>query len=235
MKHLLIILALAIVTNIHAQTADNLKVQIDSLKNRKSTLENEMATVNQGIEAKTKLLSELQNQSFDKTLTIKATKETIILDSKSVAYGKKVTSIKKGEEFTLISYESDFCFVDFKNIKGYVYYVYLNGINGVEDFEVYWTKRNAEIKKAEKQIELTEDRDRRLQRLTNEFGAGDAYKIINIKIWIGMTERMAIESIGSPDKVNRFTYTSGIHEQWVYKDKFLYFENGVLKSWQDEN
>ena len=100
MKHLLIILALAIVTNIHAQTADNLKVQIDSLKNRKSTLENEMATVNQGIEAKTKLLSELQNQSFDKTLTIKATKETIILVSKSAADGKQVTIRKMGDEFT---------------------------------------------------------------------------------------------------------------------------------------
>ena len=53
----------------------------------------------------------------------------------------------------------------------------------------------------------------------------------------GMTDEMAIESWGEPDEVNRSVNAFGTNEQWIYGSitsrKYLYFDNGILTSWQD--
>jgi hypothetical protein len=51
--------------------------------------------------------------------------------------------------------------------------------------------------------------------------------------WIGMNKEMATISIGTPNKVNRTVGAWGVKEQWVYNTIYLYFENGVLTSYQD--
>ena len=50
-----------------------------------------------------------------------------------------------------------------------------------------------------------------------------------------MTDKMARESIGYPDDINSSVGSWGTHEQWVYekKDLYLYFENGILTSFQN--
>jgi len=53
-----------------------------------------------------------------------------------------------------------------------------------------------------------------------------------------MTDEMARESWGIPDDVNRSVDSWGVHEQWVYEganfnNTYLYFENGILTSYQD--
>ena len=48
-----------------------------------------------------------------------------------------------------------------------------------------------------------------------------------------MTSTEALDSLGEPDRINSTTGNYGKHEQWVYKGAYLYFENGVLKSFQD--
>jgi len=48
-----------------------------------------------------------------------------------------------------------------------------------------------------------------------------------------MTEDMVLMSIGPPDDINRTIGSWGVHEQWVYTGRYLYFKNGVLKSFQD--
>ena len=60
-----------------------------------------------------------------------------------------------------------------------------------------------------------------------------ADKIVAKKIWLGMTDRMAVDSWGIPVDINKTVGSWGVHEQWVYGDKYLYFENGVLTSWQE--
>ena len=42
-----------------------------------------------------------------------------------------------------------------------------------------------------------------------------------------------MSSWGKPRKVNRSTYTFGVHEQWVYDGGYLYFEDGKLTSIQN--
>ena len=70
--------------------------------------------------------------------------------------------------------------------------------------------------------------------LISKYGQENLDKIKNHQIWIGMTDEMARESIGSPIEINKTVYSLGTHEQWMYPNrKYLYFQNGVLTSWQE--
>jgi len=76
--------------------------------------------------------------------------------------------------------------------------------------------------------------EKRKTDLINKYGSATAQKILDRKIWLGMTSEMAIESWGKPNENNRSIGSWGVHEQWVYgSNVFLYFENGKLTSWQD--
>ncbi len=59
------------------------------------------------------------------------------------------------------------------------------------------------------------------------------------KVWIGMTEEQAIESWGKPSNMNTTAMANYIQEQWVYRlnsyrANYLYFENGILTTWQTQ-
>lgn len=53
------------------------------------------------------------------------------------------------------------------------------------------------------------------------------------RIQMGITTCMAIAAWGRPEDINRSVGSFGVHEQWVYPASYLYFEDGVLTSFQD--
>lgn len=57
--------------------------------------------------------------------------------------------------------------------------------------------------------------------------------IKNGNIYIGMTKAQVMASIGRAFEINRSVGKWGVHEQWDYDGMYLYFENNLLKSWQD--
>lgn len=68
---------------------------------------------------------------------------------------------------------------------------------------------------------------------SKKFGRRWGTLIANEKIGLGMTQEMVENSWGSPNSINRSAGSWGVHEQWVYDASYLYFENGILTSWQD--
>lgn len=50
--------------------------------------------------------------------------------------------------------------------------------------------------------------------------------------WLGMTKEMALIAFGNPTDVNETVGSWGTREQWVYNNIYLYFENGILASYQ---
>lgn len=53
-------------------------------------------------------------------------------------------------------------------------------------------------------------------------------------VTIGMTQAQALASNwGKPRKVNRTVRAGVVHEQWVYGGGYLYFDNGILTSYQN--
>lgn len=49
---------------------------------------------------------------------------------------------------------------------------------------------------------------------------------------LGMSEKVFLLSQGKPDHINTSVGSYGRHEQWVYGNRYYYFENGVLSSMQ---
>lgn len=87
-----------------------------------------------------------------------------------------------------------------------------------------------------KMVQLNENSLKELQRevrIRAKYADKIAIKIIDSKFWIGMTSEMAKESLGIPNDINRTVGSWGVHEQWVYGNTYLYFENGILTSYQN--
>lgn len=74
---------------------------------------------------------------------------------------------------------------------------------------------------------------KRKAELTRKFGASNAALIIEGKVRIGMTKAMCEESWGTPDDINKSVGSWGTHEQWVYGNSYLYFEDGKLTAIQN--
>jgi len=73
------------------------------------------------------------------------------------------------------------------------------------------------------------------KKIRQKYGSAIANSIERGEYWIGMTVEMAILSLGPGFSNNRSVGSWGVHNQLVYRSKglYLYFENGILKSWQD--
>lgn len=80
---------------------------------------------------------------------------------------------------------------------------------------------------------LTKQKIDRQNRIIKKYGKVNGNKILNHYFWIGMTKDMAIESLGQPSDINKSVGSWGVHEQWVYGEEYLYFENGILTSYQN--
>jgi hypothetical protein len=59
-----------------------------------------------------------------------------------------------------------------------------------------------------------------------KFGEKNWNAILNEEVIVGFTEEMTKVSWGKPDKINK----SSNGDQWVYAKRYLYFENGLFKS-----
>lgn len=53
------------------------------------------------------------------------------------------------------------------------------------------------------------------------------------RIRIGMSKDACTLSLGEPDDINTSRGSWGVHEQWVYPNKYVYFENGKLSAIQE--
>lgn len=112
------------------------------------------------------------------------------------------------------------------------YYVYLN--DDLKLWEEGMDKQEIEDYKRQKTIAVEKKKNDRIQRLNKRFGNINAQRILERKVWIGMTKEMASESWGEPEHINRTITASGSHEQWVYSSgQYLYFDDGILTTIQD--
>lgn len=91
-------------------------------------------------------------------------------------------------------------------------------------------ERGVSVEKVQKEARIK--RESTIKSKFSKSGATIVSQIIEKKIWIGMTSEMTIASWGSPDQINKSVSTYGTKEQWVYSGDYLYFELGILKSYQ---
>jgi hypothetical protein len=109
-----------------------------------------------------------------------------------------------------------------------------------EDNEGFLFKRDAILEKplvnttpSVQQNSLTDQKQvmSRSLFLEDKYGASVASKILQRKIWKGMSAEMVTDSWGIADKINRLNSDNIPKEEWTYKNTWLYFENNILIGW----
>jgi len=204
-----IIILIIFSSNLYAQS------EIDSLEKVKKELVEERSKINDSIKKIDLKITKIKSIAIKNNHT--NTESTIVLKkgakikSKPDIFGDILLSLNDEKKVDFRSYSNNYFEVHIGSLSGFV-----NSIWVVED-------------EIAKNIIANSDED----ALIKKFGEYNYRRIQDGSYWIGMTKEMARLSLGNPDNDNRSVGSWGTHNQWVYKNLTLYFENGILTSWQD--
>jgi hypothetical protein len=189
-----------------------------SLETQQEVLERKIAHQNTKFDSLQLIKDELIKKRDSLELKILKSKKSYILklDYNQLREGESVHIVEAGKEWTIVN--------TMKNKQWRV------------KVPTYYLMEESKFIQSEKQSKEKEENElvERRAYLMRKFGNLITNKILEGRIWIGMTKGMAIESQGKPNDVNRTVGKWGVHEQWIYPyNIYLYFENGDLTSWQD--
>ena len=153
-----------------------------------------------------------------------------------------LTLVNKNDTVLLTDFIGDYWIVNKGPYFGYINDMYINKTPELITYKVAIAERSGRM--AAKMEEVFTEKEKatiaklakeKKDRLIKKFGKENGEKINSGDYWIGMTKDMAIESLGNPETVNSTVGSWGINEQWVYYSLYLYFDNGVLTSYQSSN
>lgn len=137
-------------------------------------------------------------------------------------------------------YQNDYYRARYKGHDGFITWQVLYPNDGVTAFSDSITTVIVNREARQEIIDrIQEDEEAKIQAkkwreyVLKKYGSVKGNRILDNEYWIGMTSAEAIESLGEPERINRTTGSYGEHEQWVYKGAYLYFQNGLLKSFQE--
>lgn len=104
-----------------------------------------------------------------------------------------------------------------------------------EEIQAEIRQQKAESQKKESNAKLAAAKARtvRIEAIkAKKWPADIEQAVIDKRDHLGMTDEQVRVSIGKPQKINESGGTWGTHQQWVYGSTYLYFENGILRSYQ---
>lgn len=141
--------------------------------------------------------------------------------------------IEKGDSVDVIGIDGGYYKVNYKGTIGY-----LNDLFIYDPELIKLIKQKKALELAQQESSMSRNREERKDYLIKEYGEKWALYIINKKVCIGMNKAAVIESWREPDDINKTTTAHGVNEQWVYegenyKNKYLYFDDGVLTTIQE--
>ncbi|MBN2890686.1 MAG: hypothetical protein JXL97_02355 [Bacteroidales bacterium] len=145
------------------------------------------------------------------------TKMTAKIKDKGDVFGNTIHTLEANHPIEIIAFHDSYCVVRVDTILGYTHEMNIVSTKETQQLKLLCLKNQLRIKLLEMYEKETVE------------------KILDKKIWIGMTSQMTEFSIGKPEKINKTTTASGVREQWVYDnyDMYLYFENGKLVTIQE--
>lgn len=114
------------------------------------------------------------------------------------------------------------------------FYESLDAADCLEDFD---TLEKAVLYDHQLRGELKQKRREWYCSVHPELPAFTAECIRSNRFCVGMNQEQVHASIGRPADVNRTVTAYAVHEQWIYERAegrcYLYFDDGVMTSWQD--
>jgi hypothetical protein len=220
------------------------ELTVDSLRVVIKNLENEIQQINVDI-SKIKTKQKFGGENKVATVTIG---KGILRDSPSI-FGDTIVAIPPGEIVYAFTFEDQFYGIVWGDLSGYINEMYLKKTNELIEFadnlkfekerqrilEQEERNRHLKLKAEERKKQEQIEREEYIKRIIGKYGIETGQKLLNGQYWIGMTDEMARVSLGAPNDINKTVGSWGVHEQWIYRadDIYLYFENGILTSYQN--
>lgn len=232
MKRILVAWLVLIQFSLYSQGISDINGKIDSLKSlrldlseRISEMTKEIKSIDNQIDDLMNQLSHIESKSADQI-------DYMYTGSYDVILSEKVDK-NNMRDIVTVPPDERVIFLEYDEVTGHNKVKYQDHIGWAPSWQFKRSSLEYD-KKTEKKKLAQQEEYQRLDRLKTIYGSEIASKIIAQKIWIGMTNEMARYSWGEPIEINRTVGSWGVNEQWVYSgDVFLYFENGILTSWQD--
>ena len=246
----LLLISILFLPSQEIKAQENSKNQIQNLNKLKQRLESiikvkqdSLILINQQIdripqdELLLKLKAQPEGMVFKATLRMsgKIRKEN---DPNSVI----LTMVNENDTVLLTDYIGEYWIVNKGPYYGYINDIYINKTPELKTFKDAIAERSGRIALKKEEV-FTEKEKATIDKIAKErkdllikkFGKENGEKINSGYYWIGMSKDMAIESLGKSEAINSTVGSWGINEQWVYYSLYLYFDNGVLTSYQSSN
>jgi hypothetical protein len=217
------------------------------LEVKKKIIEDSLLIINKEIEKIE--VKEFESQIKDSIKFLTKTTQFNYISKEPNFLSKGFAKFYSGESIEVLDYVPDakYFYVRYKNLTGYTD---ANNIVITDDIRKLMAKeeQDYELEKLKKYQQYTLENEQQMkqeaikkdqqyklrkQSLIDRYGVVNTDKILAGKIWLGMTKDMVIESWGKPEDINRTVTTYSVSEQWIYGEKYLYFDDGILTSWQD--
>jgi hypothetical protein len=245
-----LLLTICFVPSLLVMAQETNKNQIENLNKAKQRLESvikvkqdSLILINQQIDRFTQenLFSKLKARSGG--MVFKATiKMSGKIRKDSNPNAVVLTLVNENDTVLLTDFIDDYWIVNKGPYFGYINEMFINKTPDLKTFKdaIYERTGRMALKMEEEKTErekaaLEKRTQERMDRLIKKYGKENGERISNGEYWIGMSPEMATESLGNPETINHSVGSWGVNEQWVYPSLYLYFDNGVLTSYQSSN
>ena len=150
-----------------------------------------------------------------------------------------IYEIQSSKSAKVLDYSEGYFGVLIDSTYGYVnemWIVYSPALEGFKAEKKLAKQRKQDLEELREKLKVEKLNQEAIESCKKKYGTAIYNRIKNGDYWLGMTEDMAILSLGRPENINRTVGRWGVHEQWSYSvigRLYLYFENGKLTSFQD--
>jgi hypothetical protein len=139
--------------------------------------------------------------------------------------------VPKGALLEVIGSSKEYLKVKYDSMEGYLIYFLVSSYT--YEFGAF-VKSAKKFEEERKRIEEQKIKAERKAALTKKYGSSAATRILEGKIWIGMTEAMLLDSWGQPEDINTTVNRYVTRKQYVYgSGRYVYVENGKVDAWQN--
>lgn len=222
--------------------------QIKQLESSKKQISDRIILLNDSIRKIDLKINVIKSKEFQKIIS----ESSLVVFAKKNAYIKKtpdvlgeiILTLEEDKKVVVLDYHDEFFGVCVDSICGYMNEMWIIGnektsefvkIKRQEELELERLKDEHRIKENERKSKEEDVEYAKIEKANLKKYGKEVYEELKKGYyWIGMTNEMALISLGSPNDNNRSVGSWGVHEQWVYNNGlYLYFENGKLKSYQN--
>lgn len=214
--------------------------EVTVLINKQKEISNHIKILTDSIKTIELKINEIRSKEIKKIVadsTLKAiVKSGAKIKNIASPLGESIIRLNEGKEVVIMDYENGYFSVCAESVCGYMNDFWINKDDKIEEYINVKEKEEIELRRLEREQKLKNQKDEYAKLEMNyikKYGKETYNKLKQGDYWIGMNKKMAIISLGRPNDINRTVGSWGVHEQWVYDNLYLYFENGKLTSYQD--